>query len=106
MAINHRENVFVLIANPAHPILMPPPSADQRLQAGAAVSRRLAGTRTPRLPFDAKAGPTTGIDVRFPPAPAQELLVADMESTIIENEMLDELAGLACASGSPHHRAP
>ncbi|MGE4078663.1 MAG: phosphoserine phosphatase SerB [Reyranella sp.] len=99
-------NVLVLISSPAHPALN-----DGAISAAADVLRARGATAvgTPDwlapeiacdLPFD---GPIedpgdgiamTAIDVVVVPAAGRrkKLLVADMESTMIENEMLDELA--------------
>ncbi len=98
-------NVFVLIANPAHPVLdaAAVQLASEQLQAaGAAVGPVdwLAPGVACDLPFDGPADgplPTVslpGIDAvaLSPEGRRKRLLVADMESTIIENEMLDELA--------------
>ncbi len=102
-------NVFVLIANPAHPVLdaAAVQLASEQLQAaGATVGPVdwLAPGVACDLPFDgpadapADAPPPVvslpGIDAvaLSPEGRRKRLLVADMESTIIENEMLDELA--------------
>jgi len=102
-------NVFVLIANPARPILdaAAVQLASEQLQAaGATVGPVdwLAPGVACDLPFDGPADapadgppPTVslpGIDAvaLSPEGRRKRLLVADMESTIIENEMLDELA--------------
>ncbi|MEI8154551.1 MAG: phosphoserine phosphatase SerB [Hyphomicrobiales bacterium] len=102
-------NVFVLIANPARPILdaAAVQLASEQLQAaGATVGPVdwLAPGVACDLPFDGPAdGPADGppptvslpgIDAvaLSPEGRRKRLLVADMESTIIENEMLDELA--------------
>ena len=98
-------NVLVLISSPAHPALN-----DGAVSAAADVLRaRGATVGTPDwlapeiacdLPFDGPLdGPgdsvaMTAIDAVVVPAEGRrkKLLVADMESTMIENEMLDELA--------------
>jgi phosphoserine phosphatase len=95
------KNVLVLVANPARP------SLDDRLVEQAADALRAAGATVGApewlapdiacdLPFDGKAAPISlpGIDAVALPAASRRkrLLVADMESTMIENEMLDELA--------------
>jgi phosphoserine phosphatase len=98
-------NVFVLIANPENPVLdaAAVQSASEQLQAaGAAVGPVdwLAPGIACDLPFEGPAeGPAAtialpGIDAVALSAEGRRkrLLVADMESTIIENEMLDELA--------------
>jgi phosphoserine phosphatase len=98
-------NVFVLIANPGNPVLdaAAVQSASEQLQAaGAAVGPAdwLAPGIACDLPFEGPAeGPAAtitlpGIDAVALSAEGRRkrLLVADMESTIIENEMLDELA--------------
>ena len=100
--MNH---VFVLIANPAHPVLDAAAvqrASDQLQAAGAAVGPVdwLAPGVACDLPFEgpAEGPPATvslpGIDAvaLSPEGRRKRLLVADMESTIIENEMLDELA--------------
>jgi len=102
-------NIFVLIANPAHPVLdaAAVQLASEQLQAaGAAVGPVdwLAPGVACDLPYEGPADapadgppPTVslpGIDAvaLSPEGRRKRLLVADMESTIIENEMLDELA--------------
>ena len=98
-------NVFVLIANPADPILdaAAVQRATEQLQAGGAAVGAvdwLAPGVACDLPFEPAAEGTTptvslpGIDAVALSAEGRRkrLLVADMESTIIENEMLDELA--------------
>jgi phosphoserine phosphatase len=102
-------NIFVLIANPAHPVLdaAAVQLASEQLQAaGATVGPVdwLAPGVACDLPYDgpadgpADAPPPTlnlpGIDAvaLSPEGRRKRLLVADMEATIIENEMLDELA--------------
>jgi phosphoserine phosphatase len=95
------QNVLVLIANPARPAL------DDALVQAAAESLRAGGATVGQpdwlapgvacdLPFDGSAS-----EVLLPKVDAvlvaardrrKKLLVADMESTMIENEMLDELA--------------
>ncbi|MBI3198181.1 MAG: phosphoserine phosphatase SerB [Rhodospirillales bacterium] len=98
-------NVFVLIANPATPVLdaaAVQQASEQLKAAGAAVGTVdwLAPGIACDLPFEPPpegAAPTVdlpGIDAVALSAEGRRkrLLVADMESTIIENEMLDELA--------------
>jgi phosphoserine phosphatase len=95
------KNTLVLIANPARPAL------DEALVQAATEMLRAGGAKVGRadwlargiacdLPFD---GPAS--EVRLPKVDAvvvasdgrrKKLLVADMESTMIANEMLDELA--------------
>jgi len=95
------QNVLVLIANPARPSLNDAAvqhAADALRAAGATVGAAdwLSPGIACDLPFDGPAAPVTlpGIDAVVVPARARRkrLLVADMESTMIENEMLDELA--------------
>jgi phosphoserine phosphatase len=95
------QNVLVLIANPARPSLNDAAvqhAADAQRAAGATVGAAdwLSPGIACDLPFDGPAAPVTlpGIDAVVVPARARRkrLLVADMESTMIENEMLDELA--------------
>jgi len=95
------KNVLVLIANTAHPTLNDGAienAADVLRAQGAAVGTPdwLAPDVACDIPFD---GPSTGVamtalDAVVVPAAGRrkKLLVADMESTMIENEMLDELA--------------
>jgi phosphoserine phosphatase len=100
------KNVLVLIANPSRPALdagTVRSIADILRSTGASVGTPdwLAPDVACDIPFD---GPTrgglpmelgmTGIDAVTVPAAGRRktLLVADMESTMIENEMLDELA--------------
>ena len=97
-------SVFVLIANPENPVLdaAAVQSASEQLQAvGASVGPVdwLAPGVACDLPFEAPEGSPVavslpGIDAvaLSPEGRRKRLLVADMESTIIENEMLDELA--------------
>ncbi|OFX02187.1 MAG: phosphoserine phosphatase SerB [Alphaproteobacteria bacterium RIFCSPHIGHO2_12_FULL_66_14] len=100
--MNH---VFVLIANPAHPVLdaAAVQRATEQLRAGGAAVGTvdwLAPGVACDLPFESPpegATPTVslpGVDAVALSAEGRRkrLLVADMESTIIENEMLDELA--------------
>jgi phosphoserine phosphatase len=100
--VNH---VFVLIANPAHPVLdaAAVQRATEQLRAGGAAVGTvdwLAPGVACDLPFESPpegATPTVslpGVDAVALSAEGRRkrLLVADMESTIIENEMLDELA--------------
>lgn len=96
------KNVLVLIASPAHPALNDGAianAADVLRAQGATVGEPdwLAPEVACDIPFD---GPSTGVamtalDGVVVPAAGRrkKLLVADMESTMIENEMLDELAG-------------
>jgi phosphoserine phosphatase len=95
------KNVLVLIASPAHPALN-----DGAIRAAIDVLRAqdalvgapdwLAPKIACDIPFEGAASPVamTAIDAVVVPAEGRrkKLLVADMESTIIENEMLDELA--------------
>ena len=95
------KNVLVLISSAAHPALN-----DGAIKNAIDVLRaRDARVETPDwlapeiacdLPFDGPADPVamTAIDAVVVPAAGRrkKLLVADMESTVIENEMLDELA--------------
>lgn len=95
------KNVLVLISDPARPALSEAAVAaatEALLNAGATVGAPdwLAPGIACDLPFD---GPRTtvgltGIDAVALPAAGRrkKLLVADMESTMIHNEMLDELA--------------
>ncbi len=102
-------NVFVLIANPAHPMLDAAAvqlASEQLRAAGAEVGPVdwLAPGVACDLPFDlppeaAADAPPPAVNLPAIDAVAlsvegrrKRLLVADMESTIIENEMLDELA--------------
>ena len=95
------QNTLVLIANPARPSLNETAvqhAADALRAGGATVGAAdwLSPGIACDLPFDGPAVPITlpGIDAVVVPAPGRRkrLLVADMESTMIENEMLDELA--------------
>ncbi len=95
------KNVLVLISNPATPRLDEAhvKQATEVLRAnGATVGNPewLAPGIACDLPFEGSAVeiPLPGIDTVVVPAlmRRKKLLVADMESTIIENEMLDELA--------------
>ncbi|MCA0301893.1 MAG: phosphoserine phosphatase SerB [Proteobacteria bacterium] len=95
------KNVLVLVSTPAHPALN-----EGAVRAATAVLRAQGATvGTPRwlapeiavdIPFDGEARPVamTAIDAVVVPAEGRrkKLLVADMESTMIHNEMLDELA--------------
>lgn len=95
------KNVLVLLSTPAHPALN-----EGAVRAAIAVLQAQGATvGTPRwlapevacdIPFDGEARPVamTAIDAVVVPAEGRrkQLLVADMESTMIENEMLDELA--------------
>jgi len=95
------KNVLVLISSAAHPAL----NDGAIRNAVAVLQARGASVGTPRwlapeiaceLPFDGEAGPVamTAIDAVVVPTTGRrkQLLVADMESTMIDNEMLDELA--------------
>jgi phosphoserine phosphatase len=95
------KNVLVLISNPAHPALNDGAvrNAVAVLQAQDAVVGApdwLAPEIACDIPFEgeARAVAMTAIDAVVVPAAGRrkKLLVADMESTMIENEMLDELA--------------
>jgi phosphoserine phosphatase len=95
------QNVLVLIANPARPVLdaATVQAAIEILSAGGArvgAPDWLAPGIACDLPFDGASTVVTlpGIDAIAVPAHGRRkyLLVADMESTMIENEMLDELA--------------
>ena len=95
------KNVLVLLSRPSHPALNDGAvkTATAVLQAqGATVGppRWLAPGIACDLPFDGEARPVamTTVDAVVVPAEGRrkKLLVADMESTMIENEMLDELA--------------
>ena len=95
------KNVLVLISNPAHPALN-----DGAIKTAVAVLQAQGATvGTPDwlapeiacdIPFDGDARPVamTAIDAVVVPSAGRrkKLLVADMESTMIANEMLDELA--------------
>jgi phosphoserine phosphatase len=96
------KNTLVLLCNPDRPAL------DEGTVQAAVEILRTSGAKvgTPDwlaadiacdVPFEGPAIPSigmTGIDAVFVPAEGRRkrLLVADMESTMIENEMLDELA--------------
>ncbi|MBN9489693.1 MAG: phosphoserine phosphatase SerB [Alphaproteobacteria bacterium] len=95
------KNVLVLISNPALPTLDTShvEQATEALRAeGAMVGTVdwLAPGLACDLPFEGTAGEISlpAVDAVVVPALGRrkKLLVADMESTIIENEMLDELA--------------
>lgn len=95
------KNVLVLIANPARPVLsdaVVATAAEALKRAGATVGPPdwLAPGIACDLPFDGSAAPPVLTDVDAVVLAAQgrrkKLLVADMESTMIHNEMLDELA--------------
>ncbi len=96
------KNTLVLLSNPARPTL-----DDGTVQAAVEILRAggarvgapdwLAPGIACDVPFDGPAIPSlgmTGIDAVFVASDGRRklLLVADMESTVIENEMLDELA--------------
>ena len=95
------KNVLVLISDPSRPALTDAAvaAATEALKSGGAtvgtadwLDRGIACD----LPFDGPAAPLSlpGIDAVALPATGRRksLLVADMESTMIHNEMLDELA--------------
>jgi phosphoserine phosphatase len=95
------KNVLVLISDPARPVVTEAAmasAADTLTGAGATVGAPdwLAPGIACDLPFDGTAGAVTlpGVDAVVLPAEGRrkKLLVADMESTMIHNEMLDELA--------------
>jgi phosphoserine phosphatase len=95
------KNVLVLISNPARPALSDGAirNAVAVLQAQDAVVGTpdwLAPEIACDIPFEGEARNVamTAIDAVVVPAAGRrkKLLVADMESTMIENEMLDELA--------------
>jgi phosphoserine phosphatase len=94
-------NVLVLIANPLRPTLdaATVQAASEILQAGGAsvgAPDWLAAGIACDLPFEGpeSAVALPGVDAVALPADnrRKRLLVADMESTVIQNEMLDELA--------------
>jgi phosphoserine phosphatase len=94
-------NVLVLVGDPARPSLdhgLVQQAADALRAGGAAVGTPdwLAPGIACDLPFDGRLPSVSlpGIDAVALPAAhrRKRLLVADMESTMIENEMLDELA--------------
>jgi phosphoserine phosphatase len=95
------KNVLVLISDPAHPALndaILKAAADALSAQGATVGAAdwLAPEIACEIPFDGPASgvAVTAIDAVVVPAAGRrkKLLVADMESTMIRNEMLDELA--------------
>ena len=95
------KNVLVLLANPARPSLDPgtvQSAADVLRATGAVVGTPdwLAPGIACDIPFEGAGMELgmTGVDAVIVPAVnrRKKLLVADMESTMIENEMLDELA--------------
>jgi phosphoserine phosphatase len=95
------KNVLVLISNAHHPALNDGAirvAIDGLRAQGATVGTPdwLAPEIACDLPFDGDAKPVamTAIDAVVVPAAGRRkrLLLADMESTMIENEMLDELA--------------
>jgi len=95
------KNVLVLISNPACPALteaVVAAAAEALKRAGATVGQPdwLAPGIACDLPFDGAAAPPALPDVDAIVLASQgrrkKLLVADMESTMIHNEMLDELA--------------
>ena len=96
------KNTLVLLCNPARPTLdgSTVQAAIEILRAGGArvgVADWLAADIACDIPFEGPAPSSlgmTGIDAVFVASDGRRkrLLVADMESTMIENEMLDELA--------------
>jgi len=95
------KNTLVLISNRAQPVLddkMVQRAAELLWSNGSSVGTPdwLAPGVACDLPFDGKAAVLSlpGIDAVVVPTAnrRKRLLVADMESTMIENEMLDELA--------------
>lgn len=95
------KNTLVLISDRAQALLddkLVQRAAELLWSNGGAVGRPkwLAPGIACELPFDGEAAPPSvpGIDVIVVPTAdrRKRLLVADMESTMIENEMLDELA--------------
>ena len=95
------KNILVLIANPARAALdtATVQAAAEILRAGDAVVGApdwLAPGIACDLPFDGPGSPVALPNVDAVVVPAanrrKKLLVSDMESTMIENEMLDELA--------------
>ena len=96
------KNTLVLLSNPARPTLDSGivQAAIEILRAGGAkvgTPDWLAPDVACDIPFEGRALPSlgmTGIDAVFVAGEGRrkKLLVADMESTMIENEMLDELA--------------
>lgn len=95
------KNVLVLISNPARPAVTDAALASaiaMLKSAGATVGAPdwLAPGIACDLPFDGPAASVSlpGVDAVVLPAVGRrkKLLVADMESTMIHNEMLDELA--------------
>jgi phosphoserine phosphatase len=94
------KNVLVLVSSPAHPALNDGAirnAADVLRAQGATVGEPdwLAPEIACDLPFEGTATPPamTALDAVVVPAAGRrkKLLVADMESTMIDNEMLDEL---------------
>jgi phosphoserine phosphatase len=95
------KNVLVLISDPARPAVtdaVVAAAVDTLKGAGATVGAPdwLDPGIACDLPFDGTAAPVSlpGVDAIVLPAEGRrkKLLVADMESTMIHNEMLDELA--------------
>ena len=96
------KNTLVLLSNPARPTLdsSTVQAAVEILRAGGAMVSApdwLAPDLACDIPFEGPAIPSlgmTGIDAVFVASEGRRkrLLVADMESTMIDNEMLDELA--------------
>ncbi|TAJ88442.1 MAG: phosphoserine phosphatase SerB [Reyranella sp.] len=95
------KNVLVLISDPSRPAVTEAAVAaatDALKSGGATVGAPdwLDGEIACDLPFDGPAAPVSlpGVDAVALPAAGRrkKLLVADMESTMIHNEMLDELA--------------
>ena len=96
------KNTLVLLCNPAQPTLDTGTvqAAIEILRAGGAsvgTADWLAADIACQIPFDGEAVgdlAMTGVDAVVVPTEGRrkKLLVADMESTMIRNEMLDELA--------------
>jgi len=96
------KNTLVLLSNPARPTLdsgVVQAAVEILRASGATVGKPdwLAADIACDIPFDGRAIPSlgmTGIDAVFMAIEGRrkKLLVADMESTMIANEMLDELA--------------
>jgi phosphoserine phosphatase len=96
------KNTLVLLSNPARPTLDSGivQSAVEILRAGGATVATpdwLAPDVACDIPFEGRALPSlgmSGIDAVFVATAGRrkQLLIADMESTMIDNEMLDELA--------------
>ncbi len=99
-------HVATLITDPANPALSPALVADLRTRWGAAEPRWLAEGEAaelplPALPADADQAwaelQTHGVDLALQPAEGRRkrLLLADMDSTMIGQECIDELADMA-----------